>query len=121
MLLLALERREIDDRVRASVERVRERGKQTWSAQFEELLSGMASPKKRRTAAGLLSDFLLAQLDGFFVASQLNPGKVDLEGLARLTRVSLVAAMQELVSETRREGSGGGDRRRRRTSTRGRT
>jgi AcrR family transcriptional regulator len=114
LLLLALERRDPQSEARAAVERVRERAKKSWSRALEARLSEITSPRERRGAADRLSEFLLVQLDGLFVACQIHPDTTDLDALLALTRFTVPAAAEELVRQSRAKRS----RSRRRRSSR---
>lgn len=119
LLLLALERRDPADEVRGAVERIRQRAKQAWSATLEELLTEIESPEQCSTAAGLLSELVIAQIDGIFIASQLHPQTTDVEALIGLMDVAIRAAARELVNRARSaEQSGRTRARKRRAGTR---
>jgi AcrR family transcriptional regulator len=106
LLLLALEQRDPDSEARAAVDRVRERAKQSWSEELEKLFAEIENPRERKKAADRLSEFMLVQLDGVFIACQLHPDTVDLEALRALTRVAIRAAAEELTRESRSKRSG---------------
>jgi AcrR family transcriptional regulator len=99
LLLLALERRDPADEVRSAVERIRQRAKQAWSAALEQLLIEIESPEERNGAAGLLSELLIAQVDGVFIASQLHPQTTHVEALIELMGVAIRAAARQLVDQ----------------------
>ncbi len=105
LLLLALERRDPADEVRGAVERIRQRAKQAWSATLEQLLTGIGDSRKRKKAAGLLSELVIAQMDGVFIASQLHPQTTDVESLIELMEVAIRAAAQELVERSQSPAS----------------
>ncbi len=101
LLLLALERRDPADGVRSAVERIRKRAREAWSATLEEQLTEIDAPEQRNAAAELLSEFILAQMDGIFIASQLQPESANIEALVELMNVAVRAAARELVDRTR--------------------
>jgi AcrR family transcriptional regulator len=101
-LLLALERRDPDSQARAAVEHFRDRAKQSWSQALEGLLAEIKSPRKRRAAADQLSDFLLMQIDGAFIACQLHPERADVDTFWQLTQAAIRAAADELIRGTQR-------------------
>jgi AcrR family transcriptional regulator len=100
LLLLALERRDPADDVRGAVERIRERARESWSASLEGQLTGIDDTERRNAAAALLSEFVLAQMDGIFIASQLHPDTTDVEALVDLMTVAIRAVARELVERS---------------------
>jgi len=101
LLLLALERRDPADEVRRAVERVRQRARETWNHALEAALSEIRDAEERSEAAALLTQFILAQLDGIFIASQIQPDDTNVEGLVDLMHASIGTSVQELVQRAR--------------------
>lgn len=96
LLLLALERRDPDDQVRAAAERIRARARQACIEFVGDQLAEISDAEEREAAARLLADFTVAQIDGIFIASQLDD-HADVEGLFELMNVTLRAAARQLV------------------------
>ena len=102
MLLLALERRDPDDAVRAAAEGIRQRARESSRAVFGDQLAGIDDIEQRRAAAKLLADFALAQTDGIFIASQLDSQRAgSIEELIDLMHVAIRAVARVLVVRSR--------------------
>lgn len=101
LLLLAVERRDPGSGVLAAVERVRDRAKETWRDSLERLLAPIEDRAERRAAADRLSELLLVQFDGAFIACQLHPETTDLQALFELSRTGVRAAAERLVAESK--------------------
>ncbi len=105
LLMLSLERRDPDDGVRIAAESIRKRGCESQLPRLERRLGAIEDPVARREAAGLIAEYVIAQLDGIFVASQLGAEVSSIEGMTRLMPVAVNAAIEHAIQEARESGT----------------
>jgi AcrR family transcriptional regulator len=98
MMLLALERRDVDPALLEGIRRVRRRALDSARPMIEALLAPVAPPEAARRIADELSLFTLVFADGSFLAHQIDP-QVDLRRLFDHLRVGLLALAERLVGE----------------------
>jgi len=94
MILIALERREIDPVSLASIQRTRALARE----RLDELMGLLLEPVLGARAgeiAGEFASFALCVADGAFVAHHIDPETTDLRGIFQLLRRSLTALARE--------------------------
>src|SRR5262249_35024242 len=96
LLLIALERREVDETSLAVVHRVREMALERVRRLITRLLGALGTDSASRLAAEF-APFFLCVADGAFVAQHIDP-EVDLHQLFGLLGRSLTALAREIVA-----------------------
>jgi AcrR family transcriptional regulator len=105
LLLIALERREVDPTSLAAIRRVRERGLQ----QTRAMLVALLAPSKLPNAPRLADQFarvVLMVADGAFVAQHIDPEQADVRRSFDLLRRALTALAREMTRAGARGRSG---------------
>lgn len=103
LLLIALERREIDPTSLAAIRRVRDLA----LGHIRTVLADLLAPLRLRGTARIADDFArlaLAVADGVFVAHHLEPGRGDIRRSFALLRQALTALTREMRSAKTRGG-----------------
>ena len=98
ILLISLERREVDETSLATVRRARAVARERLTAIMGDLLAPAADPRVRSPLAGRFADFALMVADGAFIAHHLDPDETDLRAAFDLMRRSLAAFAREMVA-----------------------
>ena len=96
LLLISLERREVDATSLAVIRRVREQALQRIRRLLSVLLAGFDAKIADRLA-GEFAPFVLCVADGAFVAQHIDPEQTDLRRFFDLLRRSLTALARELL------------------------
>jgi len=103
LLLIALERREVDATSLTVIRRVREQALQRIRRLLSVLL-GAFDAKIADRLAGEFAPFVLCVADGAFVAQHIDPEQTDLRRFFDLLRRSLTALARELLENAAAEG-----------------
>jgi AcrR family transcriptional regulator len=114
LLLIALERRDVDPASLAVIRRVRDRALEGSREMFAILLEPLRLPNARRIAAEF-ARMLLVVADGAFVAQHVDPEQADVRRAFDLLRRALTALAGEMAAGTggkRRASASGVERRR---------
>ena len=101
LLLIALERREVDPASLAAIRRVRDLALEP----LRKILVGLLAPLKLRNAARVSDEFarlVLVVADGAFVAHHIDPDKADIRRSFSLLRRALTALAREMRDTTAR-------------------
>lgn len=98
ILLISLERREVDEASLATVRRARALARERLTAILGDLLAPAAEPRVRSALAGRFADFALMVADGAFIAHHVDPDGTDLRAAFDLLRRSLAAFARESVA-----------------------
>jgi len=96
LILIALERREVDKVSVAVIRRVRARALQQVRRLVSPLLTGFDAERADRLA-GEFARLVLCVADGAFVANQIDPRHTDIRALFDLMRRALAALARELL------------------------
>ena len=102
LLLIALERREVDTTSLAVIRRVRELALERIRT-FLSVLLDPFDPDLADRLAGEFAPLILCVADGAFVAQHIEPG-IDLRQVFSLLRRALTALAREIIASTAREG-----------------
>ncbi len=97
LLLIALERREVDDVSLAAIRRVRQRARN----ELRQLVAALIGPLSSELPAELLdefTEFFLALADGAFIAHHIDPETADVGALFRLLQRALRALAHEITT-----------------------
>jgi len=100
LLLIALERREVDPTSLAAIRRVRDLALQ----QIRKILVDLLAPLKLRNAARVADEFArftLVVADGAFVAHHIDPDKADIHRSFGLLRRALTALAREMRDDAK--------------------
>jgi AcrR family transcriptional regulator len=100
LILIALERREVDKVSVAVIRRVRARALQQIRRLVSPLLTGFDTERADRLA-GEFARLVLCVADGAFIANQIDPRQTDIRGLFDLLRRALAALARELLEGLR--------------------
>jgi AcrR family transcriptional regulator len=103
LLLISLERREVDETSLTVIRRVR----QLALERIRDLLAALLDGFDRKRAARLADEFarlVLCVADGAFVAHHIEPDQTDIRGLFDLLRRALTALARELIETSGRKG-----------------
>jgi AcrR family transcriptional regulator len=95
LLLLSLERREVDERSLQAIRNVRQRAMQGLARLFLE--AGVLDATTREADVMQLARASLAFFDGAFIAAQIDPATTDLRRMFSLLRTCITAAMARAV------------------------
>ncbi len=98
LILIALERREVDKVSVAVIRRVRARALQYIRRLASPLLIGFGARRTDRVA-GEFARLVLCVADGAFVANQIDPRQTDIRGLFELLRRALAALAREQLRD----------------------
>jgi AcrR family transcriptional regulator len=98
LLLISLERREVDETSLATVRRARGLARERLTAIMGDLLAPVADPGVRSLLARRFADFALMVADGAFIAHHVEPDETDLRGAFDLMRRSLAALAREMLA-----------------------
>jgi AcrR family transcriptional regulator len=98
ILLISLERREVDATSLATVRRARALARERLTAIMGDLLAPAADPRVRSALARQFADFALMVADGAFIAHHLDPDATDLRAAFDLMRRSLAAFARETLA-----------------------
>src|SRR5262245_32698579 len=96
LLLIALERREVDAASLAVIRRVRKRALEAIQRLLTALLGG-SDQKRAERMAREFAKLVLCVADGAFVAHHIDPRDTDIRGLFDLLRRALTALARELA------------------------
>ena len=102
LILIALERREVDASSLAVIRRVRELALERIRKVLSVLLDAF-DPTLAHRLAGEFAPFVLCVADGAFVAQHIEPG-TDLRQTFSLLRRALTALAREIIASTAHEG-----------------
>ncbi len=97
LLLIALERREVDEVSLAAIRRVRRRAR----SDIGKLVVALVGPIAHELPAELLdefAEFFLALADGAFIAHHIDPETADVSALFRLLEGALKALAREVTT-----------------------
>jgi AcrR family transcriptional regulator len=100
LLVIALERREVDRTSLAVIRRVRELALQQIHRLLSDLLSALG-PKSADRLAGEFARLVLCVADGAFVAHHIDPDQTDFRALFDLLRRALNALAREIQETSR--------------------
>ena len=103
LLLIALERRQVDPTSLAAIRRVRDLALR----QIRKILVDLLAPLKLRNAARVADEFarfVLIVADGAFVAHHIDPGKADIRRSFGLLQRALTALAREMRDTAARGG-----------------
>ncbi len=104
LILIALERREVDKVSVAVIRRVRARALQHIRRLLSALLTA-SDPERADRLAGEFARLVLCVADGAFVANQIDPRQTDIRALFDLLRRALAALAREVLETPHRGGS----------------
>jgi AcrR family transcriptional regulator len=99
LLLIALERREVDKASLAVIRRVRKQALDRIHKGLAALLSG-ADARKADRLAGEFARLMLCVADGAFVAHHIDPRETDIRGLFHLMQRALTALAREVIESS---------------------
>jgi AcrR family transcriptional regulator len=91
LLLLSLERRDVDERSLQAIRQVRQSAIESLAALYAE--AGIVDPVVRESAVIELARASLAFFDGAFVAAQVDPETTDLRRMFSLLHAGITAAL----------------------------
>ena len=98
MILIALERRDLDEDTLASIRRTRERARERVRGALLTLLEP-SLPDHAAEVAEEFAFFALCVADGAFIANHIDPDTTDLRATFGLLRLGLMARVAELASK----------------------
>ncbi len=98
ILLISLERREVDEKSLATVRRARALARERLTTIMGDLLAPAAGPHSRSALAQRFADFALMVADGAFIAHHVDSEATDLRAAFDLMRRSLAAYAREMLA-----------------------